>query len=384
MQHLKGVGQKVPDNWVGGVPDIGDWYIGNSTSPIVRLKNEQDEEEQQPIWNVYGRIIGTEQREKKIIIGNHRDSWTFGSADPHSGTAIMMELARIFGDLLSRGWRPLRTIQFMAWDAEEYHLIGSTEYVEQNDELLRTNGVAYINLDTAVWGRQLTAAGSPVYRKLLLSALNRVGDPNANTSLRDLWDRRGGKLEGLGAGSDYVAFQDIVGTSSLDLFFGSEEKFPYHSSYENYDWMERVGDPGFTYHTLLGQVVGLILLELSERPILPFDMAAYADALPQWVDELRTWTEDKGINQDGNTPFDLTVLRDAADEAAKSIRDFEKWQTSWESSVVAASGWEPTSLGRKRGEYNNRMAKFETDLLDSAGVSWHIVPIGLGRKMNMY
>ncbi len=231
-----------------------------------------------------------------------------------------------------------------------------------------------INLDTAVWGDQLYAAGSPVFRKLFLSVLNRVGDPNYNTSLRDRWDSRGAQLEGLGAGSDYVAFQDIVGTSSLDLFFGSDEKFPYHSSYENFDWMDRVGDPNFTYHTLLGQVVGLILLELSERPIMPFDMAAYADALPRWVDELRTWTEDKGINQDGNAPFDLTVLRDAADEVAKSVREFDKWELSWESSVVAAAGWEPTGLGRKRAEYNTRMASFETDLLDSAGVSGFSLP----------
>ncbi len=339
------------------------------SSPIVHLKNEQDEEEKQPIWNVYGRILGTEQREKKIIIGNHRDSWTFGSADPHSGTAIMMELARIFGDLTSKGWRPLRTIEFMSWDAEEYNLIGSTEYVEQNDDDLRKNALAYINLDTAVWGDTLYAAGSPMFRKLLLSVLNRVGDPNSNTSLRDLWDQRGAKLEALGAGSDYVGFQDIVGTSSLDLYFGSKERFPYHSSYENFDWMDRVGDPGFTYHTLLGQVVGLILLELADRPIMPFDMAAYADVLPEWVDDLQKWSENKGINQEGNVPFDLSVLHEASDEVAKSVREFDKWQTTWESSVVASSGWEPTALGMRRAEYNSRMGLFETDLLDSAGVS---------------
>ncbi|KAH8895790.1 Zn-dependent exopeptidase [Thozetella sp. PMI_491] len=376
LQHLKGVGQKVPDGWAGGVPDVGQWFIGNQSSPIVRLKNEQDEEDKQPIWNVYGRIVGIEQSEKRVIIGNHRDSWTFGSSDPHSGTAVMMELARIFGDLVARGWRPLRTIEFMSWDAEEYNLIGSTEYVEQNDQELVRNGLAYINLDTAIYGDKLEAAGSPVFRKLFLSILNRVGDPNYNTTLRDLWDRRESKIETLGAGSDYVAFQDIVGTSSFDLAFGSSAKFPYHSSYENFEWMDRIGDPGFTYHALLGQIVGLMVLELADRPIMPFDMAAYADDLPRWVEELRVWSENKGINQNGNAPFDLRVLRDAADEVAMAIREFEKWQTSWENSVVASSGWEPAGLGKQRAEYNSRMAKFESDLLDSEGVSTGLLDLG--------
>ncbi|KAK3938157.1 hypothetical protein QBC46DRAFT_390898 [Diplogelasinospora grovesii] len=370
LEKLQGAGQPVPDGWKGGVPDVKEWWTGNlSSSPVVHLRNEQDEAEKQPIWNVYGRIAGVEQREKKILIGNHRDSWSFGSADPHSGTAVMMEVVRIFGDLVARGWRPLRTIEFMSWDAEEYNNIGSTEYVEQNDKNLKKDALAYINLDDAVTGDTFHASGSPVFRKLLLQILNRVGDPNFNTTLRDLWDTRKGDLEGLGAGSDYVAFQDIVGTSSLDISFESDEKYPAYSSYENFEWMERVGDPGFTYHVLLGQVLGLLVLELADRPIMPFDMAAYADSLYRWVDDIVGWSENKGLNQEGKTPVDVaSPLREAADEVAMAVRQFDKWELDWESTVVAASGWEPNGLGKKRCEYNSRMARFETDLLDDAGV----------------
>ncbi|KAL2022831.1 hypothetical protein VTK56DRAFT_4362 [Thermocarpiscus australiensis] len=365
LQHLKGFGQRVPGAWVGGVPDIGEWWTGNGSSPLVRLKNEQDEVEKQPIWNVYGRISGIEQGEKKVIIGNHRDSWAFGAADPHSGTAVMLEVIRVLGDLVGRGWRPLRTIEFMSWDGGEYNLIGSTEYVEQNDEALRNDALAYINLDTAVTGDTFHAAGSPVFRKLLLQILNRVGDPNLNVTLRDLWDRRKADLEGLGAGSDYVAFQDIVGTSSLDLYFDGAG-YPYHSSYENFEWMERVGDPGFVYHTLLGQVLGLLILELADRPIMPFDMPAYADNLSRWIKELGSWT--KKLGADGANPLSLNSLEKAADELSLSVRAFTKWEVNWENSVVAANGWEPAGLGRRRCEYNSRMARFETDLLDAEGI----------------
>jgi hypothetical protein len=368
LQHLKGFGQQVPEGWRGEVPEVDEWWTGNSSSPIVRLKNEQDEVLKQPIWNVYGRIYGIEQGEKKVIIGNHRDSWAFGAVDPHSGTAVMLEIIRVLGDLVRRGWRPLRTIEFASWDGEAYNLIGSTEYVEQYEDELRQDALAYINLDRAVAGDTFHAAGSPVFRKLLLQVLNRVSDPHFNKTLRERWDRRNADLEGLGADSDFVAFQDIVGTSSLDIYFDGKGT-PMYSSYENFEWMEHFGDPGYVYHNLLGQVLGLLILELADRPIMPFDMPAYADNLSRWVKDLESWTKTRGAEKaGGEKPFSIDSLKGAVDDAVKSIREFSKWEQSWENSVLAASGWEPAGLGRRRCEYNARMATFESDLLDSAGV----------------
>ncbi len=365
LQHLKGFGFQVVPPQDGDARGGGDWWTGNNSSPIVRLRNEQDEVEKQPIWNVYGRITGMEQGEKKIIIGNHRDSLAFGATSPHSGTAVMLELIRILGDLVARGWRPLRTIEFASWDGAEYNLIGSTEYVEQHDESLRKDALAYINLDAAVTGDTFRAAGSPVFRKLLLQVLNRVADPHFNATLRERWDHRKADLESLGAGSDYVPFQDIVGTSSLDIHFYSDKR-PSHTSYDNFEWMEKTGDPGFVYHTLLGQVLGLLTLELADRPVMPFDMPAYADSLSRWTTDLETWAKDQAGGADH--PLSLDTLKTAAAETAKSAHAFAKWETTWENAVLGASGWEPTSLGWKRAEYNSRMAKFETDLLDLAGV----------------
>ncbi|KAI2472132.1 Zn-dependent exopeptidase [Annulohypoxylon bovei var. microspora] len=358
LQHIQGFGEPCPNDWQGGVPDV-EWWSGNSSSPVVRLKNEQDENERQKIWNIYGKIVGIEQNEKSIIIGNHRDAWAFGATDPNSGTAIMMEVARIFGDLLGRGWRPLRTIEFMSWDAEEYNLIGSTEYVENNLEALQKNAFAYINLDTAVSGQEFHAAASPVFRKVLYKVLDRVVDPNFNASLRALWDGRNAELEGLGAGSDYVAFQDIAGTSSIDIRFDGA-MHPYHSSYDNFDWMDRVGDPGFIYHNLLGQVLGLLILELADRPILPFDMGNYALSLGRYLGNLWQWGEDKGVNE----RYNLDPIKDAINEVEKSVSEFETWESSWQSAVVSSNGWEPVGLGQRRGDYNSRMANFETGLLD--------------------
>ncbi|GAB1319309.1 Glutamate carboxypeptidase [Madurella fahalii] len=363
LQHLKGFGRPVPDQWAGGVPGV-EWWTGNGSSPIVRLKNDQDEIEKQPIWNVYGRIPGAEQSEKKVIIGNHRDSFAFGAADPHSGTAVMLEVARILGDLYARGtWQPLRTIEFMSWDGEQYNLIGSTEYVEQNDDDLRRDALAYINLDGAVTGGTFRAAGSPVFRSLLAQTLNRVSDPYFNTTLRDLWDRRRGDIDDPLYDTDSVPFQDIAGTSSLDVYFDGG-LYPHRSSYDNFEWMVKNADSDFVYHTLLGQVLGLLVIELSDRPILPFDMTAYADDLSRRVKELDLWVK----KQQGGKKLSLNSLTEASNEVAMAVREFNKWERSWEASVVAAHGWEPTGLGKERCEFNSRMAKFESDLLDIAGI----------------
>ena len=376
LKRLKGFGDPIPDTWSSSAFDYKDMWTGNASSPIVLLKNEQDEIEKQPIWNVYGRIEGIEQEEKRVIIGNHRDAWGFGAASPHSGTAIMLEIARIMGDLVARGWRPQRTIEFMSWDGGAQNLIGSTEYVEQNDESLRKDAFAYINLDKAVSGDTFRAAGSPVFHRLLLQILNRVGDPFYNTTLRDRWEQRQGRIEGLGTDSDYVAFQDIVGTSSLDLHFDGKG-YPRHSNWDNFDWMEQHGDPGFVYHALLAQVLGLLVLELSDRLVLPFDMISYASSLSTWTDKLELWADEQGAKKAAigpeKKPFSLAALKDAVKEVDKSVHEFIKFEVAWENSVMASNGWEPSSTGRQRCEYNSRMAKFESDLLDLDGVSISLI-----------
>lgn len=119
LQVMKGHGKAISNveewhEWTGAVPDV-EWWTGDQKSPIVHLKNEQDEVERQPIYNVLGKIVGIEQPEKAIVIGNHRDAWCFGAADPGSGTAVFLEVVRIFGELKKQGWRPLRTIEFASW-----------------------------------------------------------------------------------------------------------------------------------------------------------------------------------------------------------------------------------------------------------------------------
>ena len=362
LQAIQGFGEVCPDEWKGAVAAV-EYWSGNLSSPRVHLVNDQDEVEQQPIWNVMGKIRGIEQREKSIIVGNARDAWVYGATDPGTGTAVMLEVVSIFADLVARGWRPLRTIEFASWDGGEYNLIGSTEYVENNMERLRNDAFAYLNVDVAVGGQEFRAAGSPVFRKALLRVLDRTSDPFQNATLRELWDRRGGQIDGLGADSDFVAFQDMAGTSSLDFGFDGQS-YPAHSAYDNFEWMQSVGDPGFQYHKILAQILALLILEFCDRMVLPFDISAYSSSVTKWAMDLENWAENKGANQAGNPTWSTEPLREAVLQFGNDARLFEKWELEWDAMVMGGQGFESAILAAHRKSHNTRMANFETHLLD--------------------
>ncbi|KAL1632810.1 hypothetical protein SLS56_003300 [Neofusicoccum ribis] len=362
LQALKGHGDKVPKEWVGGIPEV-DWWTGDSTSPLVLLQNEQDEEEKQPIWNVMGVFEGVETSSKKIFVGNHRDAWCFGSADAGGGTAIMMEVITALDLLVQQGWRPLRSIYFASWDAEEYNIIGSTEYVEDHIEDIRDNAIAYLNVDVGVVGDKFRALGSPLFQHALSRVLGRVADPLKNRTVGDIWTEEGGQLGGLGAGSDYVAFQDLAGCSSIDIMFdGPENGYPYHSCYETFDWMDQFGDPGFIYHATLAEIWVLLILEIAQEPIYPFDLKDYGLAVKGYINDLEKYAIGKDATE--GKKLDLTSLRKAADTLGQNAMEFEGWEDWWWGQFRGRAGYETNTMGMQRLSHNARMSNFETHLLD--------------------
>jgi len=277
----------------------------------------------------------------------------------------MLEVVRIFGELRKLGWRPLRTIEFALWDGEEYNLIGSTEHVEARIDELRRNGYAYLNVDVAVTGNDFEAAGCPIYERALLRVLGRVTDPFKQQTLRSIWEERATKMQGLGAGSDYVAFQDMAGISSLDFGFQGPS-YPYHSCYDNFEWMTKFGDPGFEYHELMAQIWALLILEMADTPVLPFDMEAYAAAVKGYVVDLEKYIAAESTSLDENSNLDLKPLHDAADTFVDNAAEFHNWDQTWSESVEDGGGFESNVMAIKRMSHNTRMANFETHLLDLA------------------
>jgi N-acetylated-alpha-linked acidic dipeptidase len=278
----------------------------------------------------------------------------------------MLEVIAILGQLRAQGWRPLRSIVFASWDAKEYNMIGSTEYVEDHIDELRTVGVAYLNVDAGVVGPNFRAAASPILQRAIFRILDRVVDPVENRTLRALWQEKGNHLEGLGSGSDYVAFQDLAGISSIDFGF-SGEGYPYHSCYETYEWMEKFGDPGLIYHKTLAQVWVLLILELSAEGILPFGLTDYAKSIEDYITNLQSYAERKGApwgDENGEGGFDLKPLYDASHAFRKAAKHMNEWEDWWFGEVYARGGIETNALASERIAHNDKASDFETDLLD--------------------
>ncbi|MEO5567920.1 MAG: M28 family peptidase [Gemmatimonadaceae bacterium] len=83
---------------------------------------------------VFCTKIGTTRPDEMYIIGAHMDGHGFGAAanDDGSGTALVMELARIFS---SPDVQTERSIRFALWNNEETGLNGARAYVEQRKDL---------------------------------------------------------------------------------------------------------------------------------------------------------------------------------------------------------------------------------------------------------
>ena len=245
-------------------------------------------------------------------------------------------------------------------DGEEYNLIGSTEHVEARIDDLRRNAFAYLNVDIATVGTDFEAKSSPVLNTALYHVLERVVDPVSNKTIRTMLAEKNGIIEGLNAGSDYAAFQMLAGCSSLDISF-SGPPYPYHSCYDNFDWMEKFGDPGFQYHKIIAQIWALLILDLSDRELMPFDFEAYAEAVQGYVDALEQYAKSKH-------GLDFSALHSAADEMSTNARQFHEWSQAWSNMIYSSNnGFESSAMASKRMSHNTRMANFETNLLDIDG-----------------
>ncbi|KAJ0243888.1 PA domain-containing protein [Hirschfeldia incana] len=241
------------------------------------------------IENVIGVIEGEEEPDRYVIVGNHRDAWTFGAVDPNSGTAVLLEIAQRLDKLQKRGWKPRRTIILCNWDAEEYALIGSTEWVEENREMLASRAVAYLNADCAVSGPGFRASATPQLDDLIKQAAKEVRDPdNTTQTVYESWigSSNSGEIGRLGSGaSDYASFVQHVGVPAVDMLFGGG--YPvYHSMYDDFTWMEKFGDPMFQRHVAIASVLGLVALRLADDEFLPFNYISYASELKKNAEDL--------------------------------------------------------------------------------------------------
>ncbi len=288
-------GPVAPEGWRGALPIT--YHVGPGPA-TVHLKLAFDWS-LKPAQDIIAVLRGSELPDQWVVRGNHRDGWAMGAADPISGQVAMLEEAKAVGALARSGWAPKRTIVYAAWDGEEPGLLGSTEWVEDHADELRTRAVAYINSDGN--GRGFLGIGGSHTLERFANQLGKdVIDPETGVSV---WDRARARravhgedkvldavdmpISPLGSGSDYTPFLQHLGIPSLNIGFGGENGGgQYHSQYDSFDHYVRFGDPDFQYGIALAKVAGRATLRLANAPVLPFRFTNFAGHVADYVDEV--------------------------------------------------------------------------------------------------
>lgn len=312
-------GPPAPEGFQGGLPFS---YRLGPGAVSVRLDVQMDAG-RRTIRNVIARITGRDST-RQVMLGTHHDAWTFGGMDPGSGLSAVYEVARGLAALARNGWRPERDLVFAFWDAEEFGLIGSTEFAEQFQKTLREQLVTYINTDLFMRGR-FDGGGTPSLRDFLVQVTKDISSFSGQGSVYDGWRAtRSGEVElaALGSGADFVAFQDFLGIPTLQMEFDFEGSYgTYHSNYDTRWYVERFSDPKFAVARTLAQLLGLAVMRLGSADVLPFRYSHYGSTIRSYVEAAPTWTSD--VESRSRLAASLGPARDLASEIQRLAAKIE-------------------------------------------------------------
>ena len=178
--------------------------------------------------------------------------------------------------------------------------------------------VAYINVDVAVTGVSLVAESSPSLASLIRAVSDAVYDPRVNMSVGAYWSSVDPSRDvgGLGSGSDYTPFLQFAGVSSLSLEFRGDYGV-YHSIYDSEHYVQtQYAASGLN---VLAQMWALIVLNLTDAHILPFNTSEYAVEMSSHEQQLISL-----LNQTDIT-LDLTNLHQAIDHFTRAANNMSSY-----------------------------------------------------------
>jgi N-acetylated-alpha-linked acidic dipeptidase len=330
LQNLGGPDS--PREWQGSLPFT--YHVG--PGPVrVKMHLRQDYEFRS-LWDVIGRVRGSDVADEWVVAGNHRDAWVYGAVDPNSGTAAMIEAVHGIGELLKSGWKPKRTVIFASWDGEEEGLMGSTEWAEQNEGAL-AKSPGYFNMDVAVSGSKFGASAVPCLKQFLRDIATAVPSPKGGT-VYEAWQKTDRPAAGssqspneadsrrmpaaalkddvrvgdLGSGSDYSAFLQHLAIPATDIS-STGPYGVYHSTFDDFAWFKKFGDPDFVYEQEMARFFGLEMLRMADADVLPYDYQEYGKEIEVYLDTAKKRAESKlGAG---------TLDFNAATSAAKHLED---------------------------------------------------------------
>ena len=188
-------------------------------------------DEKRPTRNVLAKISGADKtlKDEYVIIGAHMDHLGInplgevmnGADDNASGTAVVMEIARIMK--INRA-KPKRTVIFALWAGEEQGFLGSRHYTNHPPYPIEKT-VTYINMDMVGQGTGKVPFGGVYYGPQIWKVLEERLPEEIKEYVRP---GRGGP-----GGSDHTPFLE-KGIPSYGIFTQGYH-FKYHQSRDDLD-----------------------------------------------------------------------------------------------------------------------------------------------------
>jgi N-acetylated-alpha-linked acidic dipeptidase len=250
---------------------------------------------------------------------------------------------------------------FAVWDAEEFGLIGSTEWAEKHAAEIDKKLVSYLNSDMNGKGR-LEIQGSHTLESFFGEVLRDVKRPNSEQTLyeaaleapKDKPKPAGFRIGPLGSGSDYTAFIHHLGVASATLGFSEDEsRGIYHSIYDSFYWYSHFDDVEYLHGRALAEVMETALLRLSDAPLLPFEFGNFARTAEEYLNEIAKLKGASALRLDG---------------PRRELARVKKTAGAFEGRYARAIGKASAASGDKLAAANELLYRTERTLLLPAGL----------------
>ena len=239
-------GREVPErSWQGGLEMPYRLEGGPDLTVMVSVEQVRDVRKSA---NVIARLPGSDPDAGVIVVGCHHDAWGLGALDPISGMICVLEVAQLMSDRAKAGDRLPCDVLFCAWGAEEYGMIGSTEWVEAHEEMLRKRCLGYINLDMAAAGPNLGASASPSIAHAVARATGLAPE----------------SIKPTGGGSDHVAFVCRVGVPVVGISASGAPGTSYHTNYDTTTWYRSIVGSDYASASMVTRAAASTLMALAE------------------------------------------------------------------------------------------------------------------------
>lgn len=246
------------------------------------------------ILNTFGVIKGFEEPGHYIIVGAQRDAWGPGAAKSSVGTALLLELAQTFSDLVFQGgFKPRRSIVFASWSAGDFGAVGATEWLEGYLSSLHIKAFTYINLDKAVLGTSnFKVSASPLLYSLIEKTMQDVKHPVTGLSLyRDSnWMN---KVEKFSLDDAALPFLAYSGIPAVSFSFCGDLDYPYlGTTQDTYEVLNQEVPQLNKMARAAAEVAGQLIIKLTHNAELNLNYEMYNEKMLSFVRDMNQFKTD--------------------------------------------------------------------------------------------